>query len=75
VHRHLRDRVSKISLEKTGWTMTFDLPFEPGIDEVDSLTPIEMLLWNTEPCPGPPTRGLSGRDRKRCLPARRLRCS
>jgi hypothetical protein len=56
----VRDRVSKISLEKTGWTMTFDLPFEPGIDEVDSLTPIEMLLWNTEPCPGPPTRDYPG---------------
>ena len=60
MHRHLRDRVSKISLEKTGWRMTFDLPFEPGIDEVDSLTPIEMLLWNTEPCPGPPTRDYPG---------------
>jgi hypothetical protein len=47
-------------LEPTGWTMTFDLPFEPRLDEVDRLTPIEMLLWNTEPCPGPPTRDYPG---------------
>ena len=38
----------------------FDLPFEPGIDEVDRLTPIELLLWNTEPCPDPPTRDYPG---------------
>jgi hypothetical protein len=47
-------------LEPTGWTMTFDLPFKPNIDQVDRLTPIEMLLWNTEPCPGPPTRDYPG---------------
>ena len=47
-------------LEPTGWTMTFDLPFEPGVDEVDRLTPIEKLLWNTEPCPGHPTRDYPG---------------
>jgi len=47
-------------LEPTGWTMTFDLPFEPGLDEVDRLSPIEMLLWNAEPCPGPPTRDYPG---------------
>jgi hypothetical protein len=35
--------------------MTLDLPFEQCLDEVDRLAPIEMLLWNTEPCPGPPT--------------------
>jgi len=47
-------------LEPTGWTMTFDLPFEPGLDEVFSLSPIEMILWNVEPCPGPPTRDYPG---------------
>jgi hypothetical protein len=47
-------------LEPTGWTMTFDLPFEPGLDEVSRLSPIEMLLWNAEPCPGPPTRDYPG---------------
>jgi hypothetical protein len=40
--------------------MTFDLPFEPSLDEVDRLSPIEMLLWNAEPCPGPPTRDYPG---------------
>ena len=47
-------------LEPTGWTMTFDLPFEPGLDEVSHLSPIEMLLWNAEPCPGPPARDYPG---------------
>jgi hypothetical protein len=47
-------------LEPTGWTMTFDLLFEPGLDEVSHLSPIEMLLWNAEPCPGPPTRDYPG---------------
>ncbi len=47
-------------LEPTGWTMTFDLPFEPGLDEVSHLSTIEMLLWNAEPCPGPPTRDYPG---------------
>jgi hypothetical protein len=47
-------------VEPTGWTMTFDLPFEPSLDEVDRLSPIEMLLWNAEPCPGPPTRDYPG---------------
>ena len=47
-------------LEPTGWTMTFDLPFEPRLDQVVSLTAIEMLLWNAEPCPGPPTRDYPG---------------
>jgi hypothetical protein len=47
-------------LEPTGWTMTFDLPFEPGMDEVFPLSPIEILLWNAEPCPGPPTRDYPG---------------
>jgi hypothetical protein len=47
-------------VEPTGWTMTFDLPFEPSLDEVDHLSPIEMLLWNAEPCPGPPTRDYPG---------------
>jgi len=47
-------------LEPTGWTMTFDLPFEPGLDEVSHLSPIEILLWNAEPCPGPPTRDYPG---------------
>ena len=40
--------------------MTFDLPFEPSLDEVSCLSPIEMLLWNAEPCPGPPTRDYPG---------------
>jgi hypothetical protein len=47
-------------LEPTGWTMTFDLPFEPSLDEVLLLSPIEMLLRNSEPCPGPPTRDYPG---------------
>jgi hypothetical protein len=47
-------------LEPTGWTMTIDLPFEPGLDAVSRLSPIEMLLWNAEPCPGPPTRDYPG---------------
>jgi hypothetical protein len=47
-------------LEPTGWTMTFDLLFEPSFDEVSSLSLIEMLLWNAEPCPGPPTRDYPG---------------
>jgi hypothetical protein len=47
-------------LEPTGWTMTFDLPFEPSLDEVLPLSSIEMLLWNAEPCPGPPTRDHPG---------------
>ena len=47
-------------LEPTGWTMTIDLPFAPGLDEVSPLSPIEMLLWNAEPCPGPPTRDYPG---------------
>ena len=47
-------------LEPTGWTMTFDLPFAPALDEVSPLSPIEMLLWNAEPCPGPPTRDYPG---------------
>lgn len=47
-------------LEPTGWTMTFDLPFEPSLDEVSSLSTIEILLWNAEPCPGPPTRDYPG---------------
>ena len=47
-------------LDPTGWTMTFDLPFEPGLDEVSALSPIETLLWNAEPCPGPPTRDYPG---------------
>jgi hypothetical protein len=47
-------------LEPTGWTMTFDLPFEPRLDQVISLSAIEMLLWNAEPCPGPPTRDYPG---------------
>lgn len=47
-------------LEPTGWTMTFDLPFEPSLDEVSYLSPIEMRLWNAEPCPGPPTRDYPG---------------
>jgi hypothetical protein len=47
-------------LEPTGWTMTFDLPFERSLDEVFPLSPIEMLLWNAEPCPGPPTRDYPG---------------
>lgn len=47
-------------LEPTGWTMTFDLPFEPSLDQVSSLSPIEILLWNAEPCPGPPTRDYPG---------------
>jgi hypothetical protein len=47
-------------LEPTGWTMTFDLPFEPRLDEVSLLSPIEVLLWNAEPCPGPPTRDYPG---------------
>jgi len=40
--------------------MTFDLPFEPSLDQVFTLSPIEMLLWNAEPCPGPPTRDYPG---------------
>jgi hypothetical protein len=36
------------------------LPFAPGLDEVFPLSPIEMLLWNAEPCPGPPTRDYPG---------------
>ena len=40
--------------------MTFDLPFEPSLDEVPDLFPIEMLLWNAEPCPDPPTRDYPG---------------
>jgi hypothetical protein len=47
-------------LEPTGWTMTFDLPFAPSLDEVSRLSQVEMLLWNTEPCPGPPTRDYPG---------------
>ena len=47
-------------LEPTGWTMTFDLPFEPSLDEVSCRSPIEMLLWNAEPCPGSPTRDYPG---------------
>ena len=47
-------------LEPTGWTMTLDLPFEPGLDQVSCLSAIEMLLWNAEPCPGPPTRDYPG---------------
>ncbi|HEY6300675.1 MAG TPA: hypothetical protein VIW95_13630 [Candidatus Binatus sp.] len=47
-------------VEPTGWTMTFDLPFEPSLDEVSHLSPIEMLLWNAELCPGPPTRDYPG---------------
>ena len=47
-------------VEPTGWTMTFDLPFAPALDEVFPLSPIEMLLWNAEPCPGPPTRDYPG---------------
>jgi hypothetical protein len=47
-------------LEPTGWTMTFDLPFEPSLNEVSCLSLIEMLLWNAEPCPGPPTRDYPG---------------
>jgi hypothetical protein len=35
-------------LEPTGWT------FESPIDDARPLTPIEALLWNVEPCPGPP---------------------
>ena len=40
--------------------MTFDLPFEPSLDEVFPLSPTEMLLWNAEPCLGPPTRDYPG---------------
>jgi hypothetical protein len=47
-------------VEPTGWTMTIDLPFAPALDEVFPLSPIEMLLWNAEPCPGPPTRDYPG---------------
>jgi hypothetical protein len=47
-------------LEPTGWTMTLDLPFEPGLDQISDLSAIEMLLWNAEPCPGPPTRDYPG---------------
>jgi hypothetical protein len=47
-------------LAPTGWTMTFDLPFEPSLDEVFRLSQVEMLLWNAEPCPGPPTRDYPG---------------
>ena len=47
-------------LEPTGWTMTFDLPFEPRLDEVCRLSQVEILLWNAEPCPGPPTRDYPG---------------
>jgi len=31
-------------LEPTGWTMTFDLPFEPSLDEVSRLSEVETLL-------------------------------
>ena len=34
-------------LEPTGWTMTFNLRFEPGLDEVSRLSPIEMLVAPT----------------------------
>ena len=37
-----------------------DLPFEPGLDEVSHLSAIEILLWNAELCPGPPTRDYPG---------------
>jgi hypothetical protein len=47
-------------LEPAGWTITFDLPITPGLDEVARLTEVEMLLWNGEPCPGPPTRDYPG---------------
>jgi hypothetical protein len=47
-------------LEPTGWTMTIDLPFEPSLDEVSRLSQVETLLWNAEPCPGPPTRDYPG---------------
>jgi hypothetical protein len=47
-------------VEPTGWTMTLDLPIEPGLDRVDYFAPLEKLLWNTEPCSGPPTRDYPG---------------
>jgi hypothetical protein len=47
-------------LEPAGWTITADLPITPGVDEVARLSEVEMLLWNGEPCPGPPTRDYPG---------------
>jgi hypothetical protein len=47
-------------LEPSGWTITSDLPMEPCIDRVFSLSRAETLLWNHEPCPGVPSRDYPG---------------
>lgn len=33
---------------------------DPGLDMVFSLSQAETLLWNAEPCPGPPSRDYPG---------------
>ena len=61
-------------LEPTGWTMTFDLPFEPDLDEVSHLSPIEMLLWKRRALPRPANPRLPRRNRKRRVSTNRFRC-
>jgi hypothetical protein len=52
---HSRDQFEALKfrwlklMEPTGWT------FDDPVDEVYRLEPAEALLWNAEPCPGPPT--------------------
>jgi hypothetical protein len=39
----------------TGWTLTPDKgEFHVRVDRVEHLSALHQLLWNTEPCPGPP---------------------
>ena len=48
-------------VEPTGFTSTAEMPDAPNlVDMVFELTETEMLLWNAEPCPGPPGRDYPG---------------
>jgi hypothetical protein len=48
-------------VEPTGFTSTAEMPDAPNVvDMVAPLSETEMLLWDTEPCPGSPGRDYPG---------------
>src|SRR6266481_10029819 len=54
-------RILMVEAPGTDW-MDNDLRLviRASLDEVSPLSRIEMLLWNAEPCPSPPTRDYPG---------------
>jgi hypothetical protein len=42
-------------VEPTGWTLTPEKRnYRTHVDRVEHLSSLHQLLWNAEPCPGPP---------------------